>query len=1261
MLEYEELRRRTEYSYLQAYGQLGAHVNRGRELGYKVICVTDSSTLRYAYDLQKAAYVFTPEGEAQPRPIYGAVLNVVADHRQHGLSEEDEDAVGLGLEGRERQKAIREEEARQQVTRSWDVTSRVMDGNGFRSLSRLTSIAWDPDGGCYRGAPRIDLDLLCEHNEGLSISFGGPDSLLGDHIIQGRTTEAVRVAKRLAAVYQGRMCLELMPHPGPLHRKVNKAFIRIAEALGIPLIAVNDVHYVRDTDTDAHTILLCLANKMTMEEPDHPRSPPGYHLRSGDEMLAAFMANHPYISEGLATEAITNTVTVAAQHTWTMVIDRFRALVPSVPHDSADDVAELQRLSLEGWRWRGIPARAKARGVDIREYVDRIKMELDTDLLARGEPPIACAKFPGYFLIVRDLIDWSRAQGIMTGPGRGSAAGSLVCFLLGITSLDPLEHGLLFERFISPERIDMPDIDMDFEDVRREEVIQYLHDKYGRDKVGLICTVGRMKGKSALKDVGRVLGVPFGELNDVTNSIPERSSGDERASQTVEDAFTEFKVCRDFNDRHPHVLPLVTKLEGHARQPGVHAAGVITSPVPLPDVVPVETHMRDGSVVKLAAYDMYGVGGMGLLKLDVLGLRTLTVLNDARKMAEKRNTGLKLDYEHLPLDDPQTLQAFTDHRYVGIFQFDSTGAHAACEGITFDTFEDIVAMVALNRPGPARSGLATEFKKRKLDPKRRDSQKVHDLYDSICADSLGVLVYQEQVTKIFIQMAGYAPGTADSLRKVIAKKIGDETLKREREKFVAGAVERGVPADVAGKIISDITFFGSYGFNKSHSAAYAIIGYWQMWMKVHYPAELMWALMQNEPKREQIARYSKEAQRLGVEVQSPDINVSGVGFAINEDGHIVSSLTDIKHVGSTATEAIQAAQPFTDMVDFFTRVAGRAVNSRALEAMIKAGALRKLLPNTKIALETTKEKDSWLDIGRKKRRGWEDELRAIIASWKGEPDYNAEDLLYLAGEVSPLGGGAHPMEVYANLMTSALAGCHFTPLDDNFWFANTPLIAGTMIDIKYNQVGDFDTVEPDEATKKAMGWGQRYANVNIEDREGNQIRVKVHQDNFPEFRWILDQGIGTSMVMRLITWKGVKAARALYVVDLETMRMKGRHGLAWDGYEKLLTDQHPARLHAKKGDVMKTKVTIRSRDFTVCGLIVGHKHIITKRTGQDMAFITLELPDHACMEVTVFPDDYADWGSKLKVNSVVRLALRKDKHTNVLGDDGVLEVCSTTI
>jgi DNA polymerase-3 subunit alpha len=1259
-MRYEELRRRTEYSYLQAFGQLRDHVNRGRELGQTTLCVTDTATLRYAYDLQKAVFVHTPDGEVQPRPIYGAVVNVVDDHRQHGLSTEDEEAVGFGLGGRERQKAIRAEEARQQVTAHADATLRVMEGNGFRSLSRLTSIAWDNiNGGCYRGIPRMDIDLLVEHNEGLSISFGGPESLLGEHIVQKRMGAAVRVAQRLAKAFKGRMYLELMPHPGPLHRRVNRAFIKIAKALDLPLIAVNDVHYVNADDTDAHTILLCLANKMTMEEPDHPRSPEGYHLRSADEMIEAFAANHPYIRPWLVIEAIENTGTVADAHTWVMEIDRFRALVPQVPHDSVDDVAELARLCAEGWKWRDIEGRTAFTGYALEDYEARLNMELDVELLKAGKLPIACSKFPGYFLIVRDLINWSRAQGIMTGPGRGSAAGSLVCYLLGITSLDPLEHGLLFARFISPARVDMPDIDMDFEDRRREEVITYLHDTYGHDKVGLICTVGRMKGKSALKDVGRVLGVPFGELNDVTGAIVERSSGDERASQTVADSFKEFKVCREFNVRHPHVLPLVVKLEGHARQPGVHAAGVITSPVKLPDVVPVETHMRNNKVVKLAAWDMYGVGGMGLLKLDVLGLRTLTVLNDARKMAEKRNPGLKLDYELLPLDDVPTLQAFTDHFYVGIFQYDSTGAHAACEGIDFDTFGDNVAMVALNRPGPARSGLATEFKKRKINPKRRDEQKVHPLYDSICGDSLGVLVYQEQVTKIFVQMAGYEPGTADSLRKVIAKKIGDETLKRERAKFVAGAVERGVPADVAEKIISDITFFGSYGFNKSHSAAYAIIGYWQMWMKVHYPAELMWALMQAEPKREQIARYAKEAQRLGVSVKVPDINVSGVGFAIDDDGDIVSNLTDIKFVGGTATAAIEHAQPFTDMVDFFSRVAARAVNSRALSAMIKAGAMRVLLPNTKIALESIKEKGSWLDIGRKQKKGWPETLRALIASWEGEEDYLEEDLLYLAGEVSPLGGGKHPMAVYDNLMSSTLRGCRFVSLDDPyFWNYKQPLIAGTMIDIRYNQVGDFDTVEPTEAKKRAMGWGKRYANVNIEDASGTQVRIKVHQDNFPEFRWILDQGIGTSMAMRLTTWKGVKAARALYVVDLESMRGKARHGLAFDGWERCLTDDHPAKGALHLGDVKSVKSSRRRKSFTTTGIIVGHKHIITKRTGQDMGFISLEMADHVCIDVTVFPDDYADWGGKLKIGSVVRLHLRNDKKSIVLGPDGVLAVIS---
>lgn len=1240
-LKYEELRRRTEFSLLAACGRLKDHVQRGIELGSQVICVTDTATLRYAYELKNDVYKYTPDGVVEQRPIYGTIFNIVADHKQYGLDQDTLDLVTAGLDGRAKKKAIRDEEAKQQVNRTWDVCARALTHEGFTNLSRLTSIAWDA--GCYRGIPRIDLGLLLEHHAGISISFGGGDSLVGDLIVQNRMAEAVDTLLRLQEVFDGRMFLEIMPHPGAINKRVNRAFVRISERLGIPLIAVNDVHYVRDVDTDAHTVLLCIAAKTTMEDPDHPQSPPGYHLRTGDEMFAAFQENHPWLDEDIVIEAIERTVAVATMHTHKMEIDRFKALVPVVPHKSKDDLSELRRLCEEGWAWRDIEGRAKARRVPVSEYRERLEVELG---------PEGCAKFPAYFLLVRDLIQWSRDQGIMTGPGRGSAAGSLVCFLLGITSLDPLEHCLLFERFISPSRIDMPDIDMDFEDVRREEVITYLHETYGYDKCSLIATIGRLKGKSALKDVSRVLGVPFGRVNDVTNSIVERSSGDERASQTVEDSFKEFKVCRDFDHDFPQVLPLVMKLEGHAKQVGVHAAGVITSPVPLPDVVPIETHMRDGHVTKLAAYDMYGVGAMGLLKLDVLGLRTLTVLNDARKAVLERH-GIDVDMETLPLDDAAVLKKFTDHEYVGIFQYDSTGAHAACEGITFDHFEDIVALVALNRPGTMRSGLATEYRKRKMDPSAIKS--VHPIYDDICSDTLGVLVYQEHVTRIFVQMAGYSPGTADSLRKVIAKKIGDETLKKEREAFVAGCRARGVDEELASKIISDITFFGSYGFNKSHSAAYGVIAYWQMWFKAHYPAELMWALMKNEPDRAEITRFAKEAKRLGIQVLPPHINFSGQTFTLDDGGNIRSSLVDVKNVGATAVAAIEAAQPFSSIVDFFERTTGRAINSRVLVSLIKAGAMRDLLPNTRVALETATEKGGWLDIARKKRSGWEEKLRDAVRESASQPDYEPEDLLYMAGEVSPLGGGKHPMEVYRSLINGEMKRVPFLALDDEFfWEYKMPIIAGVMIDIKYNQVGDFETVEPDEETKRRMGWGRRYANINIEDESGVQVRVKLPPEIFEDFREIVDQGIGTCMAARLSTNKGFKSARAIYLVDLETMRSKGRVGLAYEGWERCVSANHPAAAALLPGDVTSWKSCAgRKVPFNAVGVIVHRKDIITKN-GDDMCFIGLELPDHYCLDIVVFPDQFSDWGNKLKVGRIVRLALKNDKKATVLLEDGVL-------
>jgi DNA polymerase-3 subunit alpha len=1243
-IPFQELRWHTEYSTLTATGRLDEHIARAHEAGYGAVCLTEIDSMRATYLLHEGLANFNKEKKSAIRPIFGIEFSVCPDASVKGLVEEQKaELAAEGLKGHKLRRAIWTKERELGLTRTWRLCARAQNKAGLMNLYKLSSIAWT-DGHFIR--PRVDFKLLAEYSEGVSVSVGGPESLVLGHLVAGETEEGLDALDALREAFEGRMYLEIQPFE---HVERHNVFaMKLHKRLGVPLIAVNDVLYPREDDTDAHQVVLCMARGKTLLEVDAPKSPVGRFIRTGDQMAAAFAAMCPILDKKLVREAIERTVEVAEEHQTTLEIDRFKALVPQpdLPADM-DDYQYLKSLCLEGWHWRDIDSRAKemaARdGVKTPEmrttYMERLKKELKA---------ITNQKFTPYFLIVRDLIYWARSQGIMTGPGRGSAAGSLVCYLLGITAIDPIEHRLMFERFISPNRIDMPDIDMDYEDNRRQEVIDYLHKKYGADRVCHIVTFGRMRGKAALRDVSRVMGIPGNEVSRVTSSIVERSSGDERVSQTVEDSFKEFKVCQDFDAKYPQVLPLVKKLEGTMRQTGVHAAGIVACGVPLNDVIPIERHKRNNIDVITTCMDMWGSEAHGLLKLDVLGLRTLSVIKDALNKIKERH-GRDIDPEALPLNDKAVLQNFTDHHYVGIFQYDSTGAHAACEGIPFTSFEDVAALTALNRPGTMRSGLATEYKKRKLDPDR--IKPFHPLVDNICSDTLGVLVYQEQVIRIFVEVAGYEPGTADSLRKKIAKKWGDEALGKERELFVKGATERGVDPVDAGKLMDNITFFGSYGFNKSHASAYGAIAYWGMWLKTYFATEFMWALMMNEPDRDEISRFSKECARLDIKVLPPDINVSGVGFTIDNDGHIRSSLADIKNVGEKAVQSIVGAQPFDSIVDLLSRVSGRNANSRVLGSLVKAGAMKSLLPNTKWALENV---DEWHGRARKKKAGWEDEVSAAVEASASEPDYSEEDLLFLANEVAPLGSGAHPIEVYRSLLEGPLSDTKWLSLDDElFWGYQSAYIRGTLIEIKYNQVGDFDTVEPSEEEKLRKGWGKRYANVNIEDESGIQHRVKIDIDIFEEFRHIIDKGVGTCVAMHIAINKRFHNLRCHFMADLEEMRQKVKAGAEFTGWERCFIAPFPVGEYTTKA--IAGKLPKGRGSFRLIGLITSVKQTFDKK-GNQMCFFGVQDCEGFCIEVVVFSSVFETYGEYIVSGAIVEMALRKDKTSYLMSDDGIIDI-----
>jgi DNA polymerase-3 subunit alpha len=1145
----------SDMSQLDGCGKIANYAEKAKSMGHSAIAFTEHGTMRQYY---------TQLEECESRdlkPIYGIEFYVSGNMRRKGLTEEEKKSITSGLKKSEHKSALKRHEEREGIRDRWHLTVLAKNEVGLKNLFKLSTNAW-LEGFYYK--PRIDLDELIKYKDGLIVATGCQSSVINDHVCAGKRKKALNIADRLYNEFGSELWLEVMPHEGEDQVLSNKFAMELMERWDkrVGMVATQDAHYVDKTDMDAHEVLLCIGTRDNMSNPDRFRFGDGeLYLKSRKEMFSSFMKYHSYMGSKLIKRSLNSTLDVADEIQNKIIkIDRFACLMPPVDVPDkfgGDEYSYTKALCIQGWTWREIPKRAsfyaKKRGISYDDaigiYKHRLKHELGS---------IKRQKFITYFLLVRDLYNWARKQDIMCGPGRGSAAGSLVAFLLGITSVDPIEHGLLFERFINPARVDMPDIDMDFEDVRRQEIIEYLRQKYGGDRVSQIATIGKLSGKQCLKDISRVLEVPYAEVNQVTNSIIERSSGDERASQTIEDSFRDFRICREFNKKYPDVLKYAKVLEGMNKNLGIHAAGVVTSPVPLVEVVPLEVRKHKEGDVIVTAVDMNGAQAHGLLKLDVLGLRTLTVLKDTLR-AVKENTGKEIDLERLTLDDKRVLQAFTDHDYVGIFQYDSPGADKICNGVEFDDFTDVAAMTALNRPGTARSGLATEYVERKKHPEKRKVGHFHPKVSEITSDTMGVIVYQEHVQKIFVEIAGFPPGTADSLRRVIAKKYGDETIGKERENFLKGAREHsGIDEKTAGKIMDAITFFGSYGFNKSHATSYGIMAYWGMWLKIYYPLEFYWALLKNTPDRIRIQGFAKDAKRHGIELLPPDVSISRREFTIDRSRNAIrGSLVDIKNVGEKAADSIMNNQPYKDYIDFISRIDRRRVNKRVLVSLAKSGSLDSLVPNVKWYIENIDK----LNIDVDKKHVVNDLLDKFEKSKKLE-NYSEEERQLVSSQVNPLAFGKHPIDAYEDFIKNNVKVKLYKMSDEDFWDnydGENIFIYGVIIEVKYNRIGDFHSGElPPEEEREMMFWGQRYANVNVEDSGGSQNRVKFDIDIFDDMRELIDTGIGTPVVIHATPNKKYENLNANFAVDLERYRKKIINGEKLNVWENIIYGNHPA-------------------------------------------------------------------------------------------------------
>jgi len=870
------LHNHTEYSLLDGAGRIKDLVSRAKELGMPAVAVTDHGTMYGIIDFYKQAK------KQGIKPIIGCEVYVAPRSRFDKVAVEGESYYHLVL--------------------------LAANDQGYRNLIELVSRGYS-EGFYYK--PRIDREILRSYSEGL---IGLSACIAGEipaAILRGNIDGAEALASEYKEIFGAdNFFIELQDHGMPEEKQANRQLVKIARKLGLGLVATNDAHYIHKQDAECHDVLLCIQTGKTVDEPGRMRFPSDdFYLKTPAEMAELF-AEYP--------EALANTGKIAERCEVTFNFDIL--YLPDFPTpDGTSDVEYLTQLCHQAIPWRYSEA--------TPEVTDRLDYELGV---------IKKMGYPSYFLIVWDFVNYARTKSIPVGPGRGSAAGSIVAYLLGITSIDPLKYGLLFERFLNPERVSMPDIDIDFCYERRSEIIEYVVTRYGSDRVAQIITFGTMAARAAIRDVGRALNMPYGDVDRIAKLVPAE------LGITLTKALSanqELKGLYDTEDTVKKLVNLAMAVEGLPRHASTHAAGVVIAKEPLTHFAPLQLSSEGFLVTQ---YDKDKIEEIGLLKMDLLGLRTLTVIGDAIALI-KDNRGEELNIEQIPLEDTKTCVMLSSGDTSGVFQMESSGMTNLVKELKPERFDDLIPLVALYRPGPLGSGMVSDF----IDGRheKKPVTYLHPLLEPILKDTFGVILYQEQVMQIASALAGFTLGQADLLRRAMGKKK-HEVLAAQRENFLKGASERGIDAKLAHEVFDLMTHFADYGFNKSHSAAYALVAYQTAYLKAHYPQEFYAALLTSVMgTNDKIGYYIEECRRRGIAVLPPDINASGRAFSVDHAA-IRFGLAGVKNAGDNALESIIAARKkggnFTSLVDFCSRVDMRLVNKRVIESLIKCGAFDSL-------------------------------------------------------------------------------------------------------------------------------------------------------------------------------------------------------------------------------------------------------------------------------------------------------------------------------
>jgi len=1039
--DYVHLHNHTQFSLLDGLTRIPDLVDFVKGSGMQAVAMTDHGTLSGAIEFYKEAKV------KGVKPLIGIETYVAA--RKHTDKDPQKDK------------------------QRYHLIIIAMNETGWQNLMKLSTIA-NLDG--YYYFPRIDHELLEKYNEGLIISSACMGGEIGSAIRDGDYEKAKQIAAWYKRVFGDRYYLEIQDHghpDNPLYNKeqgdMNEGVLKLGKELDIPVVVTCDAHYLKHEDQDAHEVLLCvgtgsfLSDEKRMTLKNFP-----LHVENPEEIIKRWGSDHP--------EVITNTKAIADRCDLTIELDRI--LIPKFPVPKGEtEKSFLDKMVYRGLAWRyGGKTEEEAAELTVEEARKLIPEEP----LSRADYELGIIDqmgFNGYFLIVSDFINWGKDQGIIFGPGRGSAAGSIVSYAIKITDLDPLKYDLLFERFLNPDRISMPDVDIDIQDTRRDEVIQYCADKYGQDHVSNIVTFGRMFARNAVRDVSRVLQVPYAEADRLAKMIPQPVQGRHIPLATSIKEDQDLKQEYESNEVSKRVIDMAMILEGTVRSHGVHACGVIIAPDELVKFVPLEMAQKG---VVTAQFPMGQVEELGLLKMDFLGLSNLTIINNTLRIIRKVYKH-EIELGSIPLDDEAAYKLLGSGDTTGVFQLESAGMKRYLKDLKPNVFEDIIAMVALYRPGPMQ--FIEDFVERKHG--RRQITYPHPTMENALKNTYGVLVYQEQVMQISKEVCGFTGGEADTLRKAIGKKKADLMAKMKDKMIEGGQRESGIDRALMEKFWKQLEDFAAYCFNKSHAACYALIAYWTAYLKAHYPSAFMAALMTSDyDDIDRLAIEITECKHMGISVLAPDVNESFVEFAVvpdaensdNRKSPVRFGMNAIKNVGTGAVEEILRAREagkFESLEDFFTRVSTRIVNRKALESLMKAGAFDRfgerhiLLHNldTLLAFGQRVQKD--LLSGQTDLFGnlLEDteHVKPQLKLDESAPKINQHEQLTWERELLGLYISRHPLELYESFLSEQCTPLNTVKPEHD---GKPAIVGGTIVDIR-------------EITTKN---GQKMAFVKIEDQ-----------------------------------------------------------------------------------------------------------------------------------------------------------------------------------